>query len=81
MSAAGACASPGCTNVTTQRLACPKCLELGLAPTYFCGQACFKANYNEHKQVHAIAKQVIAAQQQRSVVDVTAHCIASHRID
>lgn len=58
--AGGACASPGCTNVTSKRLACPKCMQLGLPPVYFCGQACFKSNYNQHKQIHTIAKQMSA---------------------
>jgi len=42
-------------------LACPKCIELGLAPTYFCTQACFKSNYAAHKQVHTLAKKIIEA--------------------
>mmetsp|Transcript_18946 Transcript_18946/g.24379 ORF Transcript_18946/g.24379 Transcript_18946/m.24379 type:complete len:414 (+) Transcript_18946:88-1329(+) len=57
----GACASPGCTNVVSS-LACPKCIQLGMPPTYFCSQDCFKKNYAHHKQVHALAKQIIAAQ-------------------
>ncbi|KAL7561144.1 hypothetical protein ACA910_011967, partial [Epithemia clementina (nom. ined.)] len=32
-------------------------------PSYFCGQECFKANYAQHKQVHALAKQIQAAKQ------------------
>jgi methionyl aminopeptidase len=56
------CVSPGCTNVAAQRLACPKCIQLGMPPTYFCSQDCFKKNYSHHKQVHALAKQIIAAQ-------------------
>jgi methionyl aminopeptidase len=56
----GACASPGCTSVTSQRLACTKCMQLGLPPVYFCGQECFKKNYNQHKQIHTIAKQMSA---------------------
>jgi hypothetical protein len=32
------CASPGCTNAVVSRLACPKCMQLGLPPVYFCGQ-------------------------------------------
>ena len=60
-SSVGACSSPGCTNVAASRLACPKCIQLGMTPTYFCSQDCFKANYNSHKQIHALAKQIIAA--------------------
>ena len=33
-----------------------------MPPTYFCTQSCFKANYASHKQVHSLAKQIIAAQ-------------------
>jgi methionyl aminopeptidase len=56
------CASPGCETVVTTNLACPKCLQLGLPATYFCNQDCFKKNYGGHKQVHSLAKQIIAAQ-------------------
>jgi len=59
----GACASPGCDNVTEKRLACPKCIQLGIAPSYFCSQRCFKDNYDDHKRKHAVAKQLKAAQQ------------------
>jgi len=58
------CASPGCTRVVEQRLACPKCIQLGLSPTYFCSQSCFKQNYSNHKSIHALAKQILAAQGQ-----------------
>jgi hypothetical protein len=53
------CCSPGCVNPVTGNLACPVCKGLGLT-NFFCGQDCFKKNYATHKQVHAIAKQVIA---------------------
>lgn len=56
------CASQGCGNEVTSNLACPKCSQLGMPPAYFCSQDCFKANYAAHKQVHALAKQIIAAQ-------------------
>ena len=62
--AAGACASPGCTNVVEQRLACPKCIQLGMHPTYFCSQDCFKKNYSDHKKIHALAKQILVSQRQ-----------------
>ena len=55
------CASPSCTNTTTARLACPKCIQLGLKPTYFCSQECFKSNYNSHKQIHALAKTILSS--------------------
>ena len=57
----GGCASPGCTNVTEQRLACPKCIQLGLPATYFCSQSCFKSNYSSHKSIHKLAKQILQA--------------------
>eukprot|EP00521_Asterionellopsis_glacialis_P006641 CAMPEP_0195284048 /NCGR_PEP_ID=MMETSP0707-20130614/2397_1 /TAXON_ID=33640 /ORGANISM="Asterionellopsis glacialis, Strain CCMP134" /LENGTH=409 /DNA_ID=CAMNT_0040343343 /DNA_START=79 /DNA_END=1308 /DNA_ORIENTATION=+ len=60
-STGGGCASPGCDKVVSQRLACPKCIQLGLPPTYFCSQACFKANYSSHKSIHSLAKQIMAA--------------------
>ena len=58
---AGACASPNCDKVVGSRLACPKCMELGFPPTYFCSQECFKSNYASHKAVHSLAKQILAA--------------------
>lgn len=56
------CSSPGCNNAITSNLACPTCAKLGLAPAYFCTQDCFKTNWATHKQVHALAKQIMAAQ-------------------
>ena len=56
------CASQGCDKPVTSNLACPKCTQLGMPPAYFCSQDCFKTNYSAHKQVHALAKQIIAAQ-------------------
>eukprot|EP00980_Cylindrotheca_fusiformis_P015413 scaffold4335_cov119-Cylindrotheca_fusiformis.AAC.16 len=56
------CSSAGCDKPVTSNLACPKCLQLGLPPAYFCTQTCFKSNYGSHKQVHSLAKQIIAAQ-------------------
>jgi len=62
----GACASPNCDKVVSSRLACPKCIQLGIAPTYFCSQDCFKANYASHKAVHSLAKQILAASSEQS---------------
>jgi zf-MYND-like zinc finger, mRNA-binding len=50
------CSSPGCSNTSEARLACPKCLQLGLSPVYFCSQDCFKQNYATHKKVHSSAQ-------------------------
>jgi methionyl aminopeptidase len=56
---AGACASPGCSTIVEQRLACPKCLQLGIPPAYFCSQQCFKDNWATHKRVHSLYKQIL----------------------
>ena len=61
-SSSGACATPGCEKVVAQRLACPKCMQLGIPPAYFCGQECFTKNYAQHKKVHTLYKQILAAQ-------------------
>lgn len=44
------CTSNGC-NKNDATFLCPKCKQLGIT-SYFCSQACFKANYNSHKSVH-----------------------------
>lgn len=64
------CASPGCEKVVEQPLACPKCMQMGLPPTYFCSQVCFKANYAHHKSIHSIAKQIIAARCEQKIYRV-----------
>mmetsp|Transcript_6400 Transcript_6400/g.9655 ORF Transcript_6400/g.9655 Transcript_6400/m.9655 type:complete len:382 (+) Transcript_6400:65-1210(+) len=48
------CASPGCENTAT--LACPTCLKIGIPPTRFCSQECFKNNWTNHKQLHKAIK-------------------------
>mmetsp|Transcript_23616 Transcript_23616/g.50543 ORF Transcript_23616/g.50543 Transcript_23616/m.50543 type:complete len:412 (-) Transcript_23616:118-1353(-) len=53
----GGCTTPGCTNPVTKPLACPKCMQLGIR-NVFCGQKCFKENYAQHKQIHAILQQM-----------------------
>lgn len=55
------CASPGCDKMLKNRLACPKCMQLGLPPVYFCSQDCFKTNYASHNKIHKVAKQVMEA--------------------
>lgn len=62
----GKCASPGCNTLAEAKLACPKCIPLGLPPAYFCSQSCFKENYAAHNKVHKIAKQVMAAKAARN---------------
>ena len=49
------CSTPGCGKVA--EMACPTCLKLGLPPSRFCGQDCFKSNWNEHKLLHKLIKQ------------------------
>jgi methionyl aminopeptidase len=51
------CSTPGCTKVVEQLLSCPKCMQLNLPPTYFCGQECYTNNYKQHKKVHIIKQQ------------------------
>ena len=46
------CQTKGCGKPAA--LACPTCLKLGLPPCRFCGQDCFKANWEEHKAVHKV---------------------------
>lgn len=33
---------------------CPTCVKLGLPPSYFCAQACFKAAWGQHKLKHSV---------------------------
>jgi len=42
----------GCKKEGTS-LQCPTCKKLGLAPSFFCGQECFKANWATHKEKHS----------------------------
>lgn len=59
------CASPGCGKALAEKLACPKCRELGiggLPQALFCSQKCFQENYQEHKKVHLLAKQMFSTQ-------------------
>jgi methionyl aminopeptidase len=61
------CASPNCTVLLDKGggdgkpalLACPKCLQLGLPPSYFCGQECFRENYAVHKRIHTSASKLV----------------------
>lgn len=45
-----ACSTPGCGKGST--LQCPTCVKLGLPPSYFCSQECFKNFWPIHKFVH-----------------------------
>ena len=35
---------------------CPKCREIGLKPSHFCSQTCFKASWKTHKEKHTAEK-------------------------
>ncbi|KPA82681.1 putative methionine aminopeptidase [Leptomonas pyrrhocoris] len=41
-------------------LQCPTCKKLGLPPSFFCSQDCFKKHWNDHKQKHADSKNLVA---------------------
>ncbi|CAG0901156.1 unnamed protein product [Cyprideis torosa] len=45
------CENSACESEAS--LQCPTCLKLQLEPSFFCGQACFKSSWAEHKQKHA----------------------------
>ena len=45
------CESAGCGKPAGMQ--CPTCVELMLAPSYFCEQSCFKQNWAGHKLKHA----------------------------
>lgn len=47
------CTTPGCTNPVLKPLACPICSQHGVK-NVFCGQACFKSNYAQHKVLHTL---------------------------
>ena len=44
------CEHPECSNPAAMQ--CPTCLKLGLDPSYFCSQDCFKALWSLHKLSH-----------------------------
>ncbi len=44
------CGTPNCGKKA--ELACPSCIKLGISPTRFCTQECFKSSWNEHKELH-----------------------------
>jgi methionyl aminopeptidase len=48
------CTTPGCGKPA--RMACPTCLKLGIPPSRFCDQDCFKNYWNEHKKLHTVVK-------------------------
>lgn len=50
------CATEGCCKPA--ELACPTCIKLGLPPTRFCSQDCFKTSWNFHKILHSEVKKL-----------------------
>ena len=54
------CQTEGCGKPAT--LFCPTCKKLGLPPAPFCSQACFKANWPQHKWIHKMMKSALAKQ-------------------
>jgi methionyl aminopeptidase len=44
------CTTPECGKPA--RMACPTCLKLGIPPSRFCDQECFKSYWEEHKKLH-----------------------------
>ncbi|KAF2436896.1 methionine aminopeptidase [Tothia fuscella] len=53
-SSARKCAGGDCSNAA-DTLQCPSCQKLG-KESFFCGQDCFKRNWNEHKKEHKSQK-------------------------
>ena len=66
MSTQGECSSQGCSKLAS-KLACPKCIKMGLPPTYFCGQECFRNNYTSHNQIHKLAQQILDSNKNSSI--------------
>jgi len=53
------CGTPGCGKPA--KMACPTCQKLGIPPSRFCDQVCFKGYWDEHKALHAAVKKARAA--------------------
>lgn len=53
------CATPNCGKPAS--MACPTCLKLGIPPSRFCDQQCFKDNWEQHKALHSSIKKARAA--------------------
>ena len=60
MSLCKPCSTEGCEKPAST-LSCPTCIKLGLPPSFFCDQACFKANWKEHKKLHKLGEMMQAA--------------------
>jgi methionyl aminopeptidase len=48
------CETPGCDKEA--KLQCPTCIKLQIQGSFFCGQECFKSNWDLHKALHKLAK-------------------------
>jgi methionyl aminopeptidase len=48
------CTTPGCGKPA--KMGCPTCLKLGIPPSRFCGQECFKGYWDTHKLLHKTVK-------------------------
>jgi predicted RNA-binding Zn-ribbon protein involved in translation (DUF1610 family) len=49
------CSTPNCGKTAT--LACPTCIKIGIPPSRFCNQECFKSSWSLHKELHKAVKQ------------------------
>jgi hypothetical protein len=49
------CSTPDCGKLAS--LACPTCIKIGIPPSRFCDQECFKRSWASHKELHKAVKQ------------------------
>ncbi|KIY64928.1 methionine aminopeptidase [Cylindrobasidium torrendii FP15055 ss-10] len=55
MSSTTACQAKSCPNGNPpSKLECPTCAKIGLKGSFFCNQDCFKADWKQHKFLHAL---------------------------
>lgn len=50
------CENPECQNPASRR--CPTCVKLGIKPSFFCSQDCFKQCWATHKSVHKVQEEI-----------------------
>ncbi|KAF4700411.1 Methionine aminopeptidase 1 [Perkinsus olseni] len=75
---------PMCSKPTTAEctLKCPTCTKIGVPPSYFCCQACFKMAWDQHKEVHKIMKQMLSGGSGKAALkEEVAHVIAENNAD
>jgi len=46
------CSRPGCGK--SANMSCPTCIKLGIPPSLFCDQNCFKSYWTIHKSIHKL---------------------------